>query len=52
MAMVHSKMLVDVDGRLWGFQLWINLPKKHKMIKPTWDKPNWVQPAFIPVLPV
>ena len=33
-GLVHSEMPVGVDGRLWGFQLWINLPKKHKMIKP------------------
>jgi hypothetical protein len=27
-------MPVGREGRLWGFQLWINLPKKHKMTKP------------------
>lgn len=35
-GLVHSEMPVGVDGRLWGFQLWINLPKKHKMTKPRW----------------
>lgn len=33
-GLVHSEMPVGVDGRLWGFQLWINLPAQHKMIKP------------------
>jgi redox-sensitive bicupin YhaK (pirin superfamily) len=33
-GLVHSEMPVGREGRLWGFQLWINLPKKHKMTKP------------------
>ena len=33
-GIVHSEMPKVTDGELWGFQLWINLPAKDKMVKP------------------
>jgi redox-sensitive bicupin YhaK (pirin superfamily) len=33
-GIVHSEMPVATEGMLHGFQLWINLPKQHKMVKP------------------
>ncbi|MEM4769113.1 MAG: pirin family protein [Saccharolobus sp.] len=31
----HEEMpQVNADGELWGFQLWVNLPSKQKMMKP------------------
>jgi redox-sensitive bicupin YhaK (pirin superfamily) len=34
-GLVHSEMPVaGQGGRLWGFQLWANLPAAHKMMKP------------------
>lgn len=31
-GVIHSEMPKQVDGLLWGFQLWLNLPAKRKMI--------------------
>jgi Pirin len=36
-GIVHSEMPRITQGDLWGFQLWINLPKKDKMIKPRYQ---------------
>ena len=33
-GIIHSEFPKVTTGRLWGFQLWINLPKKDKMVKP------------------
>ena len=33
-GIVHSEMPEQVDGLMAGFQLWINLPAKHKMTEP------------------
>ena len=33
-GIIHSEMPKVTQGNLWGFQLWINLPKKDKMTKP------------------
>ncbi len=32
-GIVHSEMPEQEDGLLWGFQLWLNLPAKEKMIE-------------------
>lgn len=31
-GVIHSEMPQQIDGMLWGFQLWINLPAKRKMV--------------------
>ncbi len=31
-GVIHSEMPKQIDGLLWGFQLWLNLPAKRKMI--------------------
>ncbi|GIL86172.1 hypothetical protein Vretimale_13815 [Volvox reticuliferus] len=36
-GIIHSEMPKSTDGMLWGFQLWINLPKKDKMCKPRYQ---------------
>lgn len=40
-GVVHSEMpcqeLLEKGGRSEGFQLWVNLPKKDKMIKPRYQ---------------
>ena len=32
-GIVHSEMPEQENGLLWGFQLWLNLPAKEKMVK-------------------
>jgi quercetin 2,3-dioxygenase len=46
-GIVHSEMPVITTGDLWGFQLWINLPAKDKMIKPRYQD---IQAADIPIV--
>lgn len=36
-GIIHSEMPKVKDGLLWGFQLWVNLPKKDKMCKPRYQ---------------
>lgn len=36
-GIVHSEMPAVTDGDLHGFQLWINLPAKDKMVKPRYQ---------------
>ena len=33
-GIIHQEMPKKYSGTLQGFQLWVNLPKKHKMMKP------------------
>jgi redox-sensitive bicupin YhaK (pirin superfamily) len=37
-GIVHSEMPEQESGLLKGFQLWVNLPKTHKMTKPTYQE--------------
>ena len=40
-GIVHSEMPVQDSGRVWGFQLWLNLPAKDKMCAPRYrDVPS------------
>lgn len=49
-GIIHSEMPRQVDGMLWGFQLWVNLPAARK-----WDAPRYqdLAPDAVPevVLP-
>ncbi|MFL2889812.1 MAG: pirin family protein [Pelagibacteraceae bacterium] len=36
-GIIHSEMPAMSDGKLLGFQLWINMPAKMKMSKPQYD---------------
>ncbi len=33
-GVIHSEMPEQIEGRMEGFQLWVNLPAKNKMIEP------------------
>ena len=37
-GIVHSEMPEQESGLLKGFQLWVNLPKTHKMTEPTYQE--------------
>jgi hypothetical protein len=34
---VHSEMPQQTDGLMWGFQLWVNLPARDKMMAPRYQ---------------
>jgi quercetin 2,3-dioxygenase len=46
-GIVHSEMPKQERGLMWGFQLWVNLPRAHKMIKPRYQD---IAPDRIPEL--
>ncbi|HII97934.1 MAG TPA: pirin family protein [Methanoregula sp.] len=46
-GIIHQEMPKPVDGRMGGFQLWVNLPKIHKMVKPRYQE---VRQKKIPVV--
>jgi redox-sensitive bicupin YhaK (pirin superfamily) len=46
-GIVHSEMPKQDDGLMWGFQLWVNLPAKDKMIAPRYQD---IGPERIPVV--
>jgi len=48
-GLVHSEMPKQKDGLLWGFQLWVNLPAKSKMVAPRYQD---IEPGQIPVAPL
>ena len=37
-GIIHSEMPEQIDGEVWGFQLWINLPAKQKMCAPSYKE--------------
>lgn len=37
-GIVHSEIPEQEAGRLWGFQLWVNLPAAHKMTDPRYQE--------------
>jgi quercetin 2,3-dioxygenase len=37
-GIVHQEMPKPVNGRMGGFQLWVNLPKAHKMMDPRYQE--------------
>lgn len=36
-GLIHSEMPEQTQGTLWGYQLWVNLPAKHKMTTPRYQ---------------
>jgi len=36
-GIVHSELPEQEEGLMWGFQLWVNLPKTHKMTAPRYQ---------------
>jgi redox-sensitive bicupin YhaK (pirin superfamily) len=44
-GILHQEMPKPVNGRMGGFQLWVNLPRSHKMRKPRYQEIN---PGDIP----
>jgi quercetin 2,3-dioxygenase len=37
-GIIHQEMPKPVDGRMGGFQLWVNLPRTHKMMDPRYQE--------------
>ena len=46
-GILHSEMPQQENGLMWGFQLWVNLPAKDKMIAPRYQD---IAPEAIPVV--
>jgi len=46
-GIIHSEMPAQEEGLVWGFQLWINLPKKLKMIEPSYQD---ITPDMMPIV--
>lgn len=44
-GIVHSEMPKQERGLMWGFQLWVNLPRARKMIRPRYQD---IAPGLIP----
>ena len=45
-GIIHSEMPIMKEGKLHGFQLWVNMPAKLKMSKPSYQN---IEPKDIPV---
>jgi redox-sensitive bicupin YhaK (pirin superfamily) len=46
-GILHSEMPQQENGLMWGFQLWVNLPAKDKMIAPRYQD---IAPERIPLV--
>jgi quercetin 2,3-dioxygenase len=46
-GIIHSEMPQQVDGLMWGFQLWVNLPAKDKLGDPRYQD---IAPDQIPTV--
>jgi len=44
-GIIHSEMPKQERGQMWGYQLWVNLPRAHKWIAPRYQD---IAPARIP----
>lgn len=44
-GIVHSEMPEQQDGLMWGFQLWVNLPARDKMMPPRYQD---IEPSRVP----
>ncbi len=48
-GIIHQEMPEPVNGRMGGFQLWVNLPKSRKMMEPRYQEVKYRQvPAATP----
>ena len=48
-GIIHQEMPERVEGKMRGFQLWLNLPAKHKMMAPRYQEVSSEQiPDFSP----
>lgn len=45
-GIIHSEMPEQEDGLMWGYQLWVNLPKEKKMTEPRYQD---IPPENIPL---
>lgn len=48
-GIVHSEMPEQEDGLMWGFQLWVNLPRQDKMTAPRYQD---IAPEAIPMVDI
>jgi redox-sensitive bicupin YhaK (pirin superfamily) len=39
-GIVHSEMPKPLNGKMGGFQVWVNLPRSHKMMDPRYRRDN------------
>lgn len=46
-GIIHSEMPKQKDGLMWGFQLWVNLPAKDKMMPPRYQN---IEPEDVPLV--
>jgi redox-sensitive bicupin YhaK (pirin superfamily) len=46
-GIVHQEMPRPVNGRMGGFQFWVNLPRDHKMMEPRYQE---IKSTMIPVV--
>ncbi len=46
-GILHSEMPEKTEGELWGYQLWLSLPAKDKMVEPRYQH---LTPEMIPVI--
>jgi redox-sensitive bicupin YhaK (pirin superfamily) len=37
-GIIHQEMPKEMEGMMWGFQLWVNLPASQKMMKPRYQE--------------
>jgi redox-sensitive bicupin YhaK (pirin superfamily) len=44
-GIIHSEMPEQQDGLMWGFQLWVNLPARNKMMAPRYQD---IEPGRVP----
>lgn len=48
-GILHSEMPEQTEGRLWGFQLWINLQAKEKLCAPQYQEFNATEITELPL---
>jgi quercetin 2,3-dioxygenase len=46
-GIVHSEMPKPVNGQMGGFQLWVNLPRSHKMMDPRYQEITQTQVPIV-----